>query len=184
MAGERSDSFRFALKIPKLISHEKRLVAAGHDLEAFLSETKELGITRGPLLLQLPPKFGFDQSIAANFFGLTRTLYDGDFVVEPRHPSWFDASVDQLLAAYEIARVGADPRRADCGFAPGGFRGLSYVRLHGSPRVYFSSYSAERLAEITALLRDQPGPCWCVFDNTASGAAAANALQLVQMLSA
>jgi uncharacterized protein YecE (DUF72 family) len=62
--------------------------------------------------------------------------------------------------------------------------GLAYFRLHGSPRRYFSSYSQDFLnslsAQLTAL-RDR-ARVWCLFDNTGSGAAVQNALELTTKL--
>jgi uncharacterized protein YecE (DUF72 family) len=59
-----------------------------------------------------------------------------------------------------------------------------YYRLHGSPDMYYSSYDAaylERLAERMRLVRRVP--VWCIFDNTARGAATLNAMDLVALLS-
>ena len=106
------EEFRFAVKIPKAISHEKRLKDVDREVSAFLLETAELGERRGPLLLQLPPKFVLDVATAAAFFSLMRELFDGAIVLEPRHPSWFGADADALLTEYQIARAGADPPRA------------------------------------------------------------------------
>jgi uncharacterized protein YecE (DUF72 family) len=65
---------------------------------------------------------------------------------------------------------------------PGGWTGLSYARLHGSPRVYYSAYSAEFLTgqgrRLQALSAN--GPVWCILDNTASGAALGDALTIVE----
>jgi uncharacterized protein YecE (DUF72 family) len=175
-------SFQFAVKIPKTISHEKRLTDAGHELEAFLFETSELGARRGPILLQLPPNFVYDQSVAAGFFGFVRDRFAGPMAIEPRHPSWFGTEAESVLIEYEIARVAADPPRDPSGMMPGGFRGLTYLRLHGSPRVYFSSYGTAKLDEVAGILQHSVGPRWCIFDNTASGAAAADALRLQDVL--
>ena len=64
--------------------------------------------------------------------------------------------------------------------------GLVYYRLHGSPKVYHSSYDtaylerlAEQLVRTTALETD----AWCIFDNTAAGAATINALELTEIAS-
>ena len=67
---------------------------------------------------------------------------------------------------------------------PGGWPGLVYYRLHGSPRTYWSSYDALRLGACAdALRRVPPGAeAWCVFDNTASGAALQNAVELDRLL--
>jgi uncharacterized protein YecE (DUF72 family) len=56
-----------------------------------------------------------------------------------------------------------------------------YYRLHGSPRKYWSRYPVQRIDEWAAALRILPpsADAWCIFDNTASGAAAENALELM-----
>jgi uncharacterized protein YecE (DUF72 family) len=84
-----------------------------------------------------------------------------------------------------VARDAADPPRVVGGDEPGGWGGLAYFRLHGSPRIYYSSYKdepLEALAEQVRSLRRRRIPTWCIFDNTASGAAAGNALSLVERL--
>jgi uncharacterized protein YecE (DUF72 family) len=56
-----------------------------------------------------------------------------------------------------------------------------YYRWHGSPRPYFSPYSTEQLAGLTVKLSVTQIDAWCIFDNTGSGSAAANALDLRAM---
>jgi uncharacterized protein YecE (DUF72 family) len=92
-----------------------------------------------------------------------------------------------LLAQFRIARVLADPVLFDEAAAPGGWPGMVYLRLHGSPRRYWSAYDdalLERLAVRLRRAREEEGAaCWCIFDNTASGAAVGNALTLVRIAS-
>ena len=67
---------------------------------------------------------------------------------------------------------------------PGGWRELSYWRLHGSPAMYRSSY-ADRIENYARLLEAEAAAgheVWCLFDNTASSAAAGDALKLMEML--
>lgn len=169
--------FRFAVKVPKRITHEQRLRRSRAALEQFLDETSGLGSKRGPLLVQLPPSLEFDARVAGRFFALMRSLHAGPIVCEPRHPSWF-GSAEALLVRYQAARVAADPPPAPGANTPGGWRGLTYFRLHGSPRTYWSSYSPAALDDIAQFMRQCSGERWCVFDNTASGAALENAWQL------
>ena len=177
-------SFRFAVKVPRVITHELKLLATRASLERFLVESAGLGAKRGPLLVQLPPSLEFDSRRAARFFGLLRERYDGFAVCEPRHPTWFSQEAEGLLVRHQIARVAADPSPAPGGDRPGGWSGIVYYRLHGSPRKYWSSYSPTVLDTLAAHLREVPAavPAWCVFDNTASGAALANAWELSQRL--
>ena len=176
--------FRFAVKMPRAITHDRRLVDIEEPLARFLEQTEGLGEKRGPLLVQLPPSFQFEHTPVAGFFELVRARYEGGLVCEPRHVSWTDAHVDALLANYEVARVAADPPRMGRDDEPGGWPGIVYYRWHGSPRVYWSPYAAAQLDALAARLRDVPThvEVWCVFDNTASGAAVENAWQLHQRL--
>ena len=110
---------------------------------------------------------------------MLRSHFSGDVVWEARHASWFEGGVDALLLEYKIARVAADPACVAAAGSSGGVETLAYFRLHGSPRVYYSSYSDEYLTELAGrLVRLAGASVWCVFDNTASGAAAENALAL------
>ncbi len=177
------DDFRFAAKLPRSITHDLKLVGAEAELESFLGEVAALGDKLGPLLVQLPPKLAFEPQVAEAFLRLLRERHGGAVVMEPRHPSWFDAEPNRLLGAYRVARVAADPARVPEAGEPGGWSGLVYVRLHGSPRTYYSAYDETYLDRLAARLREAAVETWCIFDNTASGAAAANALALLDRLS-
>jgi uncharacterized protein YecE (DUF72 family) len=184
-AASTPDGFRFAVKVPKLITHEQALRRPRAAFRQFVAETSGLGGKRGPLLVQLPPSLAFEIRLAERFFSCVRDEYDGPLVCEPRHATWFGTTASILLERHRVARVAADPARVTEAAMPGGWRGLTYVRLHGSPRTYWSRYDdafvdalASRLVEATAR-----GEVWCVFDNTASGAAIENAWELRQRLS-
>ncbi len=178
-AAATPERFRFAVKAPKTITHERRLVDADEPLDRFLGDTAALGHKRGPVLVQLPPSLRLDPAIAGSFFDRLRTRYDGEVVLEPRHGSWFTPEADTLLSSWRIARVAADPAVTDTARAPGGWTGLQYWRLHGSPRTYASAYGRERLETMAADVAD---PAWVLFDNTMFGAAAADALILQAIL--
>jgi len=170
--------FRFAVKMPKVISHERALTRAREPLERFLDEVAALGGTLGVLLLQLPPSQAFDARRAGRFFELLRARYDGGVVCEPRHASWTSAPASRLLVRFRIARVAADPPRAAGLHQPGGWPGLIYYRWHGSPRPYFSPYAPDQLDALAEDVKRAAVDAWCIFDNTGSGSAAGNALDL------
>lgn len=172
--------FRFSLKVPKAITHDQRLVGVASLIERFLGESEGLGHRRGPLLVQLPPSLAFDLDLVAGFFEQVRSRYPGRVVCEPRHATWLAPEADALLAAHRISRVAADPPRAGGDNRPGGWAGLVYYRWHGSPRTYWSSYDHAQLAALAGDLGAMPDDVetWCIFDNTASGAALENASQL------
>jgi uncharacterized protein YecE (DUF72 family) len=178
-------AFRFSIKIPRTITHDQRLAGSAGLLETFLADLVPLGSRAGCLLVQLPPSLAFDARVARGFFGVLRRRFERDVALEPRHASWFESRADRLLNEFKIARVAADPSRADGGGEPGGWRGLAYYRLHGSPRIYYSPYQAGLLDALAARLRDlrrQRIPTWCIFDNTALGAATGNALSVMKRL--
>jgi uncharacterized protein YecE (DUF72 family) len=174
-------AFRFSVKMPREITHRLRLVGTESLLDSFLTEVVALGDKLGCLLLQTPPGLGFDRPVAEHFFKALRQRHAGAVAAETRHPSWFTAEAGQMLAAFRIARVAADPPRALADGEPGGSPEIAYYRLHGSPQIYYSSYTRDYLLNLAACFKERAPSArviWCIFDNTARGAAAANALML------
>jgi uncharacterized protein YecE (DUF72 family) len=176
--------FQFSIKVPRLITHERQLRRSRVPFERFLAETNGLGCRRGPLLVQLPPSFGFEARAAARFFDMVRERYEGIVACEPRHPTWFGARAHVLMSRYAVTRVAADPAITAGANAPGGWDGIAYFRLHGAPRMYRSRYEASYLSRLATLIRQisESVDVWCIFDNTASGAAMENAWELQQLL--
>jgi len=178
-----SATFRFSVKMPKLITHVQRLQDCESLLEEFLSQCTALGASLGCLLVQLPPSQAYDEAVADAFFSALRQRYAGPVVLEPRHDSWLNADV--LLVEQRIGRVAADPSPIPGGDVPGGWAGIQYWRWHGSPRIYHSNYDRDRLETLAQQMRQaaQAGSViWCIFDNTASGFAVSNAMTLRAML--
>lgn len=171
--------FRFAVKLPKAITHEARLTDCEALLVRFAEEIAGLGDKRGPVLVQLPPSFAFDAPLADTFFAQLDAIVGGPVAFEPRHPSWFDPQADALLAAHRVARVAADPAPVPAAAMPGGWRGLAYFRLHGSPRIYWSAYDDAALAAWRQSAVAANAESWIILDNTASGAATRDALSLI-----
>jgi uncharacterized protein YecE (DUF72 family) len=180
------DDFRFSVKAPKTITHEGSLACNRAELESFLKQLEPLGEKLGPILFQLPPSLEFEAGITERFLSLVRELHPGDLAWEPRHQSWFQPPAEELLTQFEVARVGADPGVVPAASHPGGGRKLAYFRLHGVPRKYYSTYNSDFLKALALQISHlrQHSKVWCIFDNTASGAAAGNALQLSRLIQA
>lgn len=173
------EDFRFAVKMPKAITHERRFVDAESALDMFAGEIAALGSKLGPVLIQLPPSFEFDARITRAFMRQVRNRIFGPIACEPRHPTWFETGATELLSKYCIARAAADPARVPEAALPAGADSLAYFRLHGSPRMYYSEYDAVFLERLVRKLSGSKAEqTWCIFDNTVSGAAAGNALAL------
>ncbi len=172
------DGFAFAVKLPKAVTHEARLVGVAALSDRFLEETDGLGAKRGPILIQLPPSLAFDASIAGDFFALLRDRTANDLVCEPRHQSWFTAEANTLLVRYRVVRVAANPAPVAGAGEPGGWARLRYTRLHGSPEMYRSAYDAKMVARHAQAATDAGVESWTIFDNTMTGAAMLNALEM------
>jgi len=179
------DGFRFSVKLPKVVTHERKLVDCREPLADFMSQAGALGEKLAVVLVQLPPKLDFEAETADAFFEVLGSLCPAKLACEPRNASWFRSEADALLIEHRVCRVAADPASCKGAGKPGGWRGLSYWRLHGSPRMYRSSYS-DCIGDYARLLREEAAgrETWCVFDNTASGAAAGDALTLMEALGA
>jgi uncharacterized protein YecE (DUF72 family) len=172
-------SFRFSVKCPKTITHEKRLEDCSVLTSRFLDETAGLGDKLGAILVQLPPSLELDLNVARPFFEWLRGRYAGDLFVEPRHRTWFSPAATKLMYDLRIGRVAADPAVVPAAAEPGGVTGHVYFRLHGSPQMYFSSYTTSYLDGLAFRMRMHAragDTVWCIFDNTIQGAAASNAL--------
>jgi uncharacterized protein YecE (DUF72 family) len=163
--------FRFAVKLPKTITHDLRLQEAEEATRTLLDDIAPLGQRLGPLLCQLPPGLTFEAETAKNYLTFLRSAHPGEIVVEPRHPSWTGEEATTLFQQLTINRVFADPAPID----PPATAAQGYMRLHGKPKVYYSSYSDAEIGEFATMLAPAG---WCIFDNTASGAAIANALTM------
>ena len=191
-AAMTSPAFRFAVKVPRAITHDGRLRRARAPLARFLAEVAGLGDRLAVLLVQLPGSFAFEARTARSFFGLLAELHGGAVVCEPRHASWFSPSADKVLQRLQVSRAAADPARSPEAARPGGWLGpdgdgrgaVVYHRWHGSPRMYWSRYERPWLQARAQELAAWPAGAdrWCIFDNTAGGFATANAIALAAML--
>ena len=172
-------SFRFSVKLPKSITHERRLAEVEALLDGFAAGVELLGEKLAVVPVQLPPSLAFDADVFDAFRQRLAERVPVAAALEPRHPSWFDEGVDSFLAERHVARVAADPAVVPSAAEPGGWSGLRYFRLHGSPVTYRSPYDPVFLRSLAARL--DPGD-WCIFDNTTSGAALPNAVELLARL--
>lgn len=174
------EHFRFSVKLPKTITHERKLVDCAELLTEFLAQVECLGKKLAILLVQLPPRLALDRQVASAFFTALSHRTNAHIACEPRNISWLDEDADQFLQNLNIARVAADPVICDPAALPGGWRGLNYWRLHGSPIIYRSSYS-DRIDHYARLIvQYQAADTWCIFDNTASSAGTSDALALME----
>jgi uncharacterized protein YecE (DUF72 family) len=115
-AEDTGAGFRFALKFPRAISHERRLVEAEDETRQFLEVLAVLAKADrlGPSFLQLPPNFARSEWPALERY-LRQLPGEFSYAVEVRHRDFFDAGklesrLDALLRELEIDRVLLDSR--------------------------------------------------------------------------
>lgn len=176
------ERFRFAVKVPRAITHDARLIDVDALLDRFQAEAGMLGKKLGCLLVQLPPRFGFVDAPAHAFFAQLRARFGCTIAFEARHPSWFSSPASDLLRECGVTRVIADPAAGQPGEHEATSNETVYVRLHGTPRIYYSRYPKEEIDAWRAGFEAQVAAgrtVWCIFDNTAEGASVPNALELM-----
>mgnify|MGYP002630798550 CR=1 FL=1 len=182
-AGEVPEGFCFSVKMHRLITHYTRLKNTDL-LGDFFGSVAGLGGKLAVVLVQLPPTLVFNAEGADRFWSALRKLYRGCVVCEPRHASWQEPAARKLLGEHGIGPVltaipaaKEDPLRGAKREFP------LYVRLHGTPRKYHSSYRDQDLARLAEFLAHHVDRRrYVVFDNTAGPAGVCNALQLQKLV--
>lgn len=174
--------FKFSAKIPRLITHEKKLKSVKKEIDEFLTLLKPMQDARklGSLLIQLPPSFRSDSEKTLEDF-LSILPLDFKFAVEFRDKSW--EGKEKVLSRYKVANVVTDSpleltteQTAD----------WSYVRYHGrGDRIWFDyKYSEDEIRKLYSRLKeleDTSNVVYGYFNNHYGANAVDNALQLLQM---
>jgi uncharacterized protein YecE (DUF72 family) len=176
-AEQTPPGFRFSVKINRAVTHAARL-SANAKLEQALEPMMSLGPKLAAVLIQLPPTLATDPERDAAFLDRLRSLYAGMVAWEPRHPSWEAPEAALLLEEHGITPVRTTIPAAGAAHGSSG----PYVRLHGTPRRYYSAYSTADLTSLSEWLRRDSSPSIVIFDNTASSAGVRNAIELAELL--
>jgi len=175
------DSFLFAVKGSRFMTHVKRLLDIEEPLQRFLEVMRELNPKLGPILWQLPPGLAFDAERTERFLKILPSTER--HALEARHDSWLSEACLGLLRDYGVAWC-----IADTPFYPyleAVTADFVYARLHGHEQLYTSCYSPEELGEWAEKIRRWAGEgsdVYLYFDNTAYGHAVENAHTLQEML--
>ena len=166
------DNFLFSVKAPKEITHIKKFVDCKERLTEFYNICDDgLEEKLGCILFQFPPSFDYTEERLQN---IIRSL-DKSFknVVEFRHKSWWNQEVWDVFEQNKITFCSVSypglPEDILTSFP------LTYVRLHGNKKLFYSSYSSEELEHIKKQLEHKSG--FIYFNNTASEAGILNALE-------
>lgn len=178
------DSFRFAMKGHRYLTHHKKLKDPRDSLNLSHERASALGEKLAAVLWQLPGSFrkeierlqGFADCLASDWG-------DARHAVEFRHDSWFDPETEACLGHFGIAVCQSDA--ADWPLWDAVTTDMVYVRLHGHTRTYASAYSDEMLDQWAGRVRTWLGEGRDVhvyFDNDSEGAAPFDALRLLDRI--
>jgi uncharacterized protein YecE (DUF72 family) len=175
------ENFVFSVKASRYLTHMKKLKDPQDPLDRLLDRVGVLGTKLGPILFQLPPRWGPNLERLEAFLEILPE--DHRYAFEFRNPGWFDDRTYGLLAERGASFCVYDldgrtsPKEITADFA--------YVRMHGPDGPYRGRYGAERLAgwagTFSAWLREGL-EVYCYFDNDEAGYAAQDALNLQQIM--
>jgi uncharacterized protein YecE (DUF72 family) len=152
-AAQVPSDFKFTLKAPKRITHDRRLRDAGEAVRGFCEAAAELGPQLGALLFQLAPNFKKDLAVFDAFLDVLPPRLCAAF--EFRHDSWLDDEVYARLRARNLALCIADSeKRSTPVMATADY---AYLRLRDE------GYTAQHIAEWAEHVRDLSTRCQDVY---------------------
>jgi len=174
------EGFIYAVKAPKTITHLKRFKNCEEEISTFYQVCKEgLRDKLGAVLFQLPPSFHYsEENLKLIINSLDATFKN---TVEFRHESWWNKEVFEILEAHKIIFCNVShPTLPDSITKTSK---IGYFRFHGSPKMFYSSYSKDYLYEIyKEIEKNSFEEFYIYFNNTASLAGVENALEMKNII--
>jgi uncharacterized protein YecE (DUF72 family) len=178
-------SFRLCLKISRFLTHNKKLLESDIHSRKFMAMAKNLARSRGPLLLQLPPRFRpqferLDETLAA----FRKNARGWQVAVEVRQPDWYGRELDAVLDRHKAALVLHDMPGSKC-FTPNAGADFVYIRFHGPKGDYHGKYGKRLLAAPARRMRGwlaEGKDVYAFFNNDADGFAPFDAQTLYKMV--
>lgn len=179
--------FKFSLKIPKTITHDRRLRDSENELQKFLDAVQPLQDAGklGCLLVQLAPSFSYDEIGSLESF-LELLPEHAHFAVELRHESWDRKETWALLKKHNVANTITESPIEFLSKVVITATTHAYVRWHGRGKSiwYDYTYSKEELEQWTAKLQEiesEVPAVYAYFNNHYNAGAPRNALEFLQM---
>ena len=100
--------FRFTCKLPREITHQRRLRDCRQELSGFLRALEPLAPKLRVILIQLPPSYGPKEEKVAFREFVAQLPSDFRFAVEFRHPGWHRPHYIRLLEKHRLCWVWSD----------------------------------------------------------------------------
>jgi uncharacterized protein YecE (DUF72 family) len=177
--------FKFCPKMSRYLSHMKKLRDPEEPLQRFFGIFEPMKAMMGPILVQLPVQASFNPAVSEGFFELLGSTYrQYDFVLEPRHPSWFEQQPLLLMARFNIGLV-ISQSGASFPYSELNTASHFYLRFHGPGDLYASPYTDEMLQSFAEKMRNwerEGSTVWAFFNNDIHGHAFRDAARLAQMV--
>src|SRR5690606_1261313 len=171
-----ADDFKVSVKVPKTITHIKRLEQCDEEIEDFYLICKEGFKNKlSCILWQLPPSFSFNKDRLRSIVRVMNPNFKN--VVEFRHESWWRDDVITKLRENHITFCNVNYPQLPTSIEQS--TSIGYLRMHGNPKLFYSAYTKEEIETLYQKLNNMRfKEVYIYFNNTASTAAIINALQL------
>lgn len=173
-----ADDFTFSVKMSRYITHTLKLKNSKPHIEEFQSLIREgLGDKLSFFLFQLPPSFHYsEENMEAVISNIPNDPHN---VIEFRHASWWNEEVKKACKAANITFCNVDFPGMRSPFML--TTSMFYLRLHGNPELFKSSYSKTKLSNFYKKMPKNSKSYAIYFNNTYYEAGYTNALQLIEM---
>ncbi|MCJ8496646.1 DUF72 domain-containing protein [Chryseobacterium salipaludis] len=173
--------FQFFIKMPKEITHTRRLENIGDLAENFCNHISgHLGRKLAGFLYQLPPSFHYSAENLKSVLAAVVPHYRN--VVEFRHISWWTEEVLQTLEEHGIIFCGVSYP----GNIPDEFiinnKEAAYYRMHGVPQLFKSRYDNLFLDKIATEAQNANREVFLFFNNTFGTSGIINAIEMMNLL--
>jgi len=178
------NTFRFAIKMHRYITHIKKLNADAASMERmsqFFENLPTLKENMGPILLQLPASIKKNADKLKTFF--ERLPQGHQYAFEFRHVSWFDEEIKNILREYNAALVIAQSNKFPCHVDQ--TADFIYARFHGPEAMFYSGYDEAFLRAWAETLQDLAKNAkegYIYFNNTAGPYPLENAKTIEKLL--
>jgi uncharacterized protein YecE (DUF72 family) len=190
------DGFRFALKVPREVTHRRRFKDADEPFRWFLERVKQLGPKLGAVLLQCPPDFKASPANRDRLYSFidAQLPVDVDLALELRDPAWFDDALFACADANAFALAATESGRFDVGSARDivarqPTSAFAYLRLMSDEQ--FERFDRVQLdrsaslavwAEIVATARGRMRDVYCYVSDDYAGHAPGTLRELLERL--
>src|SRR4051812_2986074 len=179
------DSFLFAWKASRHITHLKRLKDVDENIAFVFERMAGLGDKFGLVLFQLPPSLKANAEHRERLARCLAILPKGRrYTFEFRDPSWYEAPILDLLRDHDVALCFSDHEAAPAPWEV--TASFVYIRAHGTDGRYAGNYGSEALtnwAGRIAQWRGEGRGVYVYFDNDIKSAAPADANTLIALTS-